>query len=107
MSKIVIATDQSFTTEVLRADTPVVVDYWADWCGPCKQLAPIVDELAEQYDGRIKFVKVDTNTETATAARQDVRMLPTIQMFVQGQMVDTIIGAVPKMKLRQAIENLV
>ena len=107
MSKIIVATDQTFATEVLQAAIPVVVDYWADWCGPCKQLAPIVDELAEQYDGRIKFVEVDTNTETATAARQDVRMLPTIQMFVRGEMVNTIVGAVSKMKLRQGIEDLV
>jgi len=107
MSNIVTATDQTFATEVLGADLPVVVDYWADWCGPCKQLAPIVDELAQQYAGRVKFVKVDTNVETATAAHQDVRMLPTIQVFVRGQMVNSIVGAVPKMKLRQAIDKVV
>ncbi len=104
MSTTPAVTDASFEAEVLHSSIPVLVDYWADWCAPCRQIAPIIDELAEQYAGRVKFVKVDTNVETATAAQQDIRTLPTIQIFVSGQLSDQIVGSVTKMKLRQALE---
>ena len=104
MSSSLAVTETTFNTEVVKSSSPVVVDYWADWCAPCRQLSPIIDELADQYAGQVKFVKVDTNAETKIAAQQDIRTLPTIQIFVNGQMVDQIVGSVTKMKLRQAVE---
>ncbi|MDR0848496.1 MAG: thioredoxin [Propionibacteriaceae bacterium] len=105
MSNTLAVTDATFSAEVLNADTPVVVDYWADWCAPCRQLSPIIDELAGQYPD-VKFVKVDTNVETGTAAAQDVRTLPTVQVFAAGEVVTQFVGSVTKMKLREAIESL-
>lgn len=105
MSNAVNVTDATFSTEVLTATTPVVVDYWADWCPPCRQLSPIIDELAEQYPS-VKFVKMDTNAETGTASAQDVRTLPTVQIFVSGEVVTQFVGSVTKMKLREAIESV-
>ncbi len=106
MSHLTAVTDATFATEVLQSAQPVLVDYWADWCAPCRQLAPVVEELAKQYDGRVKFVSVDTNENTATAASQDIRTLPTVQIFVKGELVTAMVGSVTKMKLRQALESL-
>ncbi|MDR2929302.1 MAG: thioredoxin [Propionibacteriaceae bacterium] len=107
MSNLKPVTDATFAAEVLAGELPVLVDYWADWCAPCRQLAPVLDELARQFEGQVKFVSVDTNENTAVAAAQDVRTLPTVQLFVRGQLVDALVGSVTKMKLRQSLENLV
>ena len=89
-------TDATFADEVLKSDIPVLVDYWADWCAPCRQIAPIIDELARTYEGRVKFVKVDTNANPVTPADQLVRGLPTLQLFVNGEVVESLQGAKPK-----------
>ena len=100
-------TDATFADEVLKSDLPVLVDYWADWCAPCRQLAPVVEELSKQYAGRVKFCSLDTNVNTAIAAAQDIRALPTIQIFQRGELVNVIVGAATKMKLRAALDAVV
>ncbi|MCL2482857.1 MAG: thioredoxin [Propionibacteriaceae bacterium] len=107
MSALKAVTDATFATEVLACEKPVVVDYWADWCVPCRQLTPILEELAQQYQGQIAFVSVDTNENTAVASNQDIRTLPTVQIFVKGEIVQVMIGSVTKMKLRKALESIV
>jgi len=106
MSTVTAVTDSSFTAEVLRSPQPVLVDFWADWCVPCRQLAPIIDELANQYGDRVKFVSVDTNVNTTVAMDQDIRTLPTIKVFVGGEVVDMIVGSATKMKLRSMLDAL-
>jgi len=106
MSNVTAVTDATFAAEVLSSPQPVLVDYWADWCAPCRQLTPVIEELAKQYDG-VKFVSLDTQVNTAVAANQDVRTLPTIHFFVNGELVNAIVGSVTKMKLRQVLDSLV
>jgi thioredoxin 1 len=106
MSHVTAVTDATFAAEVLHSPQPVLVDYWADWCAPCRQLAPVIEELARTYAGRAKFVSVDTNQNTAVTAQRDIRTLPTVQILVDGQVVDAMVGSVTKMKLRQALDNV-
>jgi len=106
MSKLMAVTDATFAAEVLGSPGPVLVDYWADWCMPCRQLAPVLEELSRQFAGQVKFVSVDTNANTAVATAQDIRTLPTVQFFVNGQLTDAIVGSVTKMKLRGVLESL-
>ena len=89
-------TDATFASEVLQSATPVLVDFWAVWCGPCKMIAPIVDELAGEYEGKVKIGKLDVDENQQTAIQYGVRSIPTILIFKGGKVVDTIIGAVPK-----------
>jgi len=107
MSTLTPVTDATFDSEVLAASGPVLVDYWADWCNPCRQLAPILEELAGQYEGQVTFVSVDTNVNTGVAAKQDIRSLPTVQLYVDGELRDVIVGSVTKMKLRQTIDSVI
>jgi len=106
MSTLTPVTDATFDSEVLASKEPVLVDYWADWCAPCRQLTPIIEELAAQYEGQVKFVSVDTNENTGIAAKQDVRTLPTVHIFVDGELRDAMVGSVTKMKLRKALDDL-
>lgn len=98
-------TDATFDQIVLKSDKPVIVDYWADWCAPCKQIAPILEELSETYAGRMVFAKLDTNTNMNTPAKYGIMGLPTLQVFVNGDVVDSIVGAKPKGALVRAIEK--
>jgi len=95
VSAITDVTEQTFGTEVLGSSRPVFIDYWADWCAPCKQLAPIIDELSDQYH-QIKFCKVDTNANPGLAARQGVMSLPTLQLVVGGEVVESVQGGKTK-----------
>lgn len=88
--------DTSFQQEVLKSDTPVLVDFWAIWCGPCKMVAPIVEELARDYNGKLKVAKMDVDANPRTAMQFGIRSIPTIMIFKSGQVVEQIIGAVPK-----------
>ncbi len=99
-------TDATFQTEVLDADLPVVVDIWATWCGPCKQIAPLLEQLAAEYDGRIKIVKLDAdqNPETVTAA--GVTSIPTLGFYKNGVRTDILIGAHPKTVITEKMEAL-
>jgi thioredoxin 1 len=105
MSKPTEVTDNNWETEVLKADQPVLVDFWAPWCGPCRMVAPIVDELATEYDGKVKFLKLNTDDNTQTASRYGVRSIPTLMMFKGGEAVDHVIGFRPKSQLKQTIEK--
>lgn len=101
---IVEVTDAEFREVVLRSAQPVLVDYWAEWCTPCKQLAPILDELAEAYGDRMQFVKLDTSHNQVTPTRYAVNGLPTIHIFVGGELVKCFQGAKSKSTLTKAIE---
>src|SRR5437016_2659393 len=96
-------TDAEFQQEVLQADKPVMVDFWAEWCGPCKMIAPLVDELAIEYDGKLKVTKMDVDANPATAMRYGIRSIPTLMVFKGGVLVEQIIGAVPKRHLVDSV----
>lgn len=98
-------TDASFAQDVLASDIPVVVDFWAPWCGPCVSMAPIVDALAAQYQGRVNIVKVNID-ETDIAAKYGVRGIPTFKAFSEGNVVDTLVGSHPKARLEALIDSL-
>jgi thioredoxin 1 len=89
-------TDENFENEVINSDKPVLIDFWAVWCGPCKMIAPIVEELAEEYDGKVKVGKLDVDSNQQTSIKYGVRSIPTLLIFKDGKLADTIIGAVPK-----------
>lgn len=89
-------TDADFDSEVLSSDQPVLVDFWAIWCGPCRQMAPVVDSLAEKYAGRVKVGKLDVDHNPASAQRFNVRGIPTLLLFKDGRPVDQIVGALPE-----------
>jgi thioredoxin 1 len=97
-------TDADFDAEVKRSETLTLVDFWAEWCGPCKMIAPTVEELAEQYDGRLKVCKLDVDSNQRTAQEYAVRSIPSLLFFKGGQVVETVVGAVRKQRLEEVIE---
>ncbi|MBI4428598.1 MAG: thioredoxin [Ignavibacteriales bacterium] len=101
--KPVEVTDTNFQTEVLNSQTPVLVDFWAEWCGPCKMIAPVVEELAREYDGKLKVGKVDVDSNQQVSMQFGVRSIPTLLIFKAGKVVDQVIGAVPKRLLAEKI----
>ncbi|WP_072620146.1 thioredoxin [Spirulina major] len=98
-------TDQEFKAVVLDCDIPVLVDFWAPWCGPCRMVAPVVDEIAQQYDGKVKVVKLNTDENPAVASQYGIRSIPTLMIFKEGQRVDMVVGAVPKTTLASTLEK--
>jgi thioredoxin 1 len=100
-------TDDNFNTEVLKSDLPVVVDFWATWCGPCRMIAPIMEELAEKYEGKVKIGKLDVDENQQTAIKYGVRSIPTVLILKGGEVIDTVIGAVPKTMFVEKIQKLV
>src|SRR5205085_8066582 len=103
---IVQLNQQNFPVEVLQSSTPVLVDFWAEWCGPCKMITPILEELAEEYQGRLKIGKVNIDEQQALAAEYDIRAIPTLLLFKQGQVADQIVGLKSKRDLKASFERL-
>lgn len=96
--------DEQFDS-VIADSTPVLVDFWAPWCGPCRQIAPVLDELAKEYDGRAKVVKINIDEHNATAAKFGVRGIPTLMVFKNGEHLDTVVGGVPKSELVKVLDK--
>ncbi|MGP0128168.1 MAG: thioredoxin [cyanobacterium endosymbiont of Rhopalodia musculus] len=105
MSKPAEVTDEKFKDDVLDSDIPVLVDFWAPWCGPCRMVAPVVEEIAEQYEGKVKVVKLNTDDNPQIASQYGIRSIPTLMIFKEGQRVDMVVGAVPKTTLANTIEK--
>jgi thioredoxin 1 len=102
---IVEVTDANFDQDVLKSEQPVLVDFWATWCGPCRALAPIVDELAQEYQGKVKIGKMDVDHNSSTPMRYGVRGIPTLLVFKGGQVKEQIVGYVPKEKIQAALNK--
>ena len=106
MSEIVVQADAgNWESEVLKSSQLVMVDFWAVWCGPCRMVAPIVDELAEEYKGKVDFVKLNVDENPATSQQYGIRSIPTLLVFKDGKPVDQVIGAVPKKELQRHVDS--
>jgi thioredoxin 1 len=105
MSSAAAVTDASFEQDVLKSDLPVLIDFWAPWCGPCRMVAPIVDEIATEFEGKIKVFKLNTDENPNVASQYGIRSIPTLMIFKGGQKVDTVVGAVPKTTLSATISK--
>ena len=106
-SPVVTLTAATFEQQVRAATLPIVIDFWADWCGPCKQMAPVFEKLAQQYQGKMIFAKIDTDKEQALAQRLGIRSLPTLLFIYQGQVIDGVVGAVPAPQLQARINQVI
>ncbi len=107
MAKPVEVTDANFEAEVIKSSQPVLVDFWAPWCGPCRMVAPIVDELSDEYDGKVKFVKLNTDDNVKTASAYGIRSIPTLLVFKDGEVAGQIVGFRPKSDLKQRLDAVV
>lgn len=106
-ANIVNATDATFEQEVLNADLPVLVDFWATWCGPCQAIAPTLEALADEYQGKVKIVKVDVDANPQSASQYGIRSIPTLFVFEDGEKVDMVMGLQPKEQLAQLLNKYV
>ena len=99
--------DRDFAQEVIKSDIPVLVDFWAPWCGPCQMVAPIVEELAKEFSGRVKFAKINVDENPATPPLYGIRAIPTLILFKGGEVVEKIVGLLPKDQLKSKLEKVV
>ena len=97
--------DATFQEDVLDSELPVLVDFWAPWCGPCRMVAPVVEEIAQQYEGKVKVVKLNTDDNPQVASQYGIRSIPTLMIFKDGQRVDMVVGAIPKTTLANTLEK--
>ena len=107
MSKPVNITDDTFEQEVLQSERPVIVDFWATWCGPCKMIAPILEEVAAEYADKVKVVKLDVDANNKTAGKYNIMSIPSLLFFKGGEMVDQVVGAIPKAQLTARLEKVI
>jgi thioredoxin 1 len=106
MGVILEVSDDSFDSEIVKSDLPAIVDFWAEWCGPCKRVGPIMEELAREYDGKIKMAKMDVDNNRQTPAKYGIRNIPTLILFKGGEVVNIIIGALPKSSIEDELKKL-
>ena len=104
MSEPLVVTTDTFESEVLNSEVPVLVDFWAEWCGPCRQVAPVMDQIAEEYEGAVKVAKVDVDAESALAGHFGISSIPTIAFFEPGEQPKAVVGALPKEMVESAFE---
>jgi len=104
---VVTLSDSSFDTEVLQSATPVMVDFWAEWCGPCKMLGPTIDQLADEYQGKVKIAKLNVDDNSSTASRFGIRGIPALLIFQGGQVKEQLVGALPKANISKALDKYV
>lgn len=107
MSDLLELTDDNFETEVLKSDRPCLVDFWAEWCGPCRMVGPVVEEVAKEYGEKLKVGKLNVDQNSQTATKYGIMSIPSLLFFNEGKMVDQIIGAVPKKQLVEKLDKIV